>query len=240
MSLQHPVEWTDEKVARFWDFLAGRLHDSYFAKSVGGHVVDLLARHRRLDGARLVDYGCGQGFLFEHLRRRAPGARYVGLDFSPGSVAHVEGKFAGQPGFERAVHAAGLPSPIESGSADIAVSLEMIEHLDDERLDASLAEMRRLLRPGGLLCLTTPNAEDLDEQMVMCPDCGCVFHRWQHVRSWSPAALKARVAAHGFADIRTIETDLAPWYGRLKRALVRRIRPGRPVNLVCLAVRPPS
>jgi hypothetical protein len=32
----------------------------------------------------------------------------------------------------------------------------------------------------------------------MCPECGCKFHRWQHLRSWTAESLRKKVEQYGF------------------------------------------
>lgn len=61
-----------------------------------------------------------------------------------------------------------------------------------------LNESFRLIAPGGFIAITTPNNEDLNESTLLCPDCGCVFHRWQHVRSWTPKSLLSAMENNAF------------------------------------------
>ena len=98
----------------------------------------------------LLDLGCGQG----RLRERLPAAvtKYVGVDLSQHGAAWLDGA-----GFVEADLSAPLPLP--DGFADVVASLETIEHLENPR--AFLREAVRVLRPGGLLLVTTPNQESL-------------------------------------------------------------------------------
>ena len=72
-------------------------------------------------------------------------------------------------------------------------------------LDEVLAECLRALAPGGRLFVTTPNGEDLDVERTICPECGCTFHRWQHVRSWTAQSLASRLSAVGFGPVEARE-----------------------------------
>ena len=67
---------------------------------------------------------------------------------------------------------------------------EFIEHLTDEVLENTIKEIKRVIKPGGYLIVTTPNDENLQNETTICPECGCVFHRWQHVRSWNISSIK--------------------------------------------------
>jgi hypothetical protein len=63
-----------------------------------------------------------------------------------------------------------------------------------------LGEIRRILKPGtGYLFVTTPNNENLEASTVFCPECGAVFHRYQHLRSFTIESLEELMRSHGFA-----------------------------------------
>jgi SAM-dependent methyltransferase len=108
-----------------------------------------------------------------------------------------------------------FPSSYDAGTFDLVFATEVIEHLDDGELDGLLAECRRLLKPGGFVLFTTPNNEDYDASKMMCPDCGCIFHKWQHVRVWTPSTLKAYVEPHGFATTYLSPIAWQSWKGKL-------------------------
>jgi hypothetical protein len=94
------------------------------------------------------------------------------------------------------------------------------------------------------LVITTPNEENLRAAEIYCPCCDHVFHRYQHVRAFSPSSLAATVRANGLVPIRTYATDFSrrPWWQpkQIVRDLVAfglgqgRARP----HLVCVASKP--
>ena len=102
-------------------------------------------------------------------------------------------------------------------------TLEVVEHLTDDRLHETIRETRRLLKPGGRLIVTTPHAEDLQQEMQFCPECGAVFHKWQHVRSWSADGLRSVMAEAGLVHQRTWIGHWADrwWYRWLFRHAAR-------------------
>jgi SAM-dependent methyltransferase len=103
----------------------------------------------RLDlapGARILDAGCGSG------RNMVELARYgavTGVELSPPSVALARARDAGE-----VLEGSVLEMPFADASFDFAVSLDVIEHLEDDR--AALRELRRVVAPGGALLLTVP------------------------------------------------------------------------------------
>jgi SAM-dependent methyltransferase len=121
------------------------------------------------DGLRIVDVGCGAGQYALLAARRWPSARVIGVDGSSAmlSLARQRGSTlarygrAGTIGW-RVADAASLP--LADASADLVLSSFMIQ-LVDRRADA-LAEMRRVLRPGGWLGIVGWLADDT----VFAPD----------------------------------------------------------------------
>jgi 2-polyprenyl-6-hydroxyphenyl methylase / 3-demethylubiquinone-9 3-methyltransferase len=96
-------------------------------------------------GAVLVDVACGGGVMAGHVARR--GYRHVGLDLSPSAVG-----VARRHGVH-AVRADARAIPLDDGCADVVVAGEVLEHVADS--GAVVAEVCRVLRPGGLLVIDT-------------------------------------------------------------------------------------
>lgn len=86
--------------------------------------------------------------------------------------------------------------PLPDSSADVVFSSEVFEHLSEDSLIAGLAEIARVLRPGGRLIGTVPYRENLAEQECLCPGCGLSFHRWGHMQSFTPERLANFLSAH--------------------------------------------
>ncbi len=98
---------------------------------------------------RLADVGCGTGAMAEDLR--SAGIRTViALDASPEALAHV----ARSHPRVVAVAAAAEALPLHDGTLDAVVSLDVIEHLDDDII--GLAAYRRALRAGGIVVIAVP------------------------------------------------------------------------------------
>ena len=81
---------------------------------------------------------------------------------------------------------------------DVIFCIEMIEHVNDYYLELTFQNFKNLLTEDGLIVITTPNDEKLDENKVFCPCCHSVFHRWQHVKSWNTSSLEKTISDFGF------------------------------------------
>jgi SAM-dependent methyltransferase len=104
------------------------------------------------EGRDVLDAGCGVGYGTSFLAGHA--RRVVGVDLDPEAIAYARGHYAAAnvEFREGDVQALDLPD----ASFDAICSFETIEHLPDGA--AFLAEMRRLLRPGGVFLVSTPRA----------------------------------------------------------------------------------
>lgn len=204
----HELAWTPERVQSFWDYYSANeaLADTYFGRQVGRSLLGYIKRKIRIGSA--VDIGCGAGDLIGYLLAR--GIDAYGADQSPASVERVNSRFEGSKHFKGAVVGTrALPDE----AADTAFILEVIEHVDDPALESILSEAHRVLKPGGHVVLTTPNEENLAANKMFCPGCGAVFHRVQHVRSWSADSLSAAVKRYGFETVSAEGTVLSPFTG---------------------------
>jgi ubiquinone/menaquinone biosynthesis C-methylase UbiE len=105
------------------------------------------------DGHRVLDVGCGVGNLLRSTGKRHRDVELVGLDPDPKALARA-GRKARRAGLTIQLDrgfAQELPYP--DGSFDRVFSSLMLHHLDSPSKDALLAEVRRVLRPDGLLIL---------------------------------------------------------------------------------------
>ncbi|MEV4704754.1 methyltransferase domain-containing protein [Actinoplanes sp. NPDC049316] len=99
-------------------------------------------------GAVLVDAGCGGGLLTPHVE--SLGYWHVGIDLRRSGLEQAAARGVA------AVVADVAALPLASESADVVVAGEILEHVPD--MPATVAELCRVLRPGGLLVLDTINA----------------------------------------------------------------------------------
>jgi 2-polyprenyl-3-methyl-5-hydroxy-6-metoxy-1,4-benzoquinol methylase len=133
------------------------------------------------------------------------GFRAAGLDFSAATRDAVRERFAHTPAFLGAYTVQELA---DAGMRfDAATVIEVVEHLYDAQLQELLQTVSSLLKPGGVAVFSTPNEEQLEKSMILCPVSNQLFHRWQHVRSWSADSLAACLREHGFDVVTAFSTN---------------------------------
>jgi SAM-dependent methyltransferase len=99
----------------------------------------------RSRGGTLVDVGCGVARIHDELSGLFD--RYLGLDL----VVYPDAP----PGVQRICADLERSLPLREAVADLAVAVEIIEHLENPR--ALVRELARITRPGGVVVITTPN-----------------------------------------------------------------------------------
>jgi ubiquinone/menaquinone biosynthesis C-methylase UbiE len=173
------------------------------------HVEALLETVGPVDGLHVIDIGCGEGQLTRALAAR--GARVTGCDPFIDETAWTEHG----AGSYRLIKAPADAIPEPDRQADLVLFVFSLHHVPGDKLDAALAEARRLLRPSGRLYVAEPLAEG-PHQYVMEP-----FHDETRVRKAAAAALVraarpqfAAAAVLGYTDRRSF-ADFDAFAGRM-------------------------
>lgn len=205
----HNIEWNGEKIARIWDFYSTHkpYSDQYFTKNFGNDLLKNINKIINLQGKSILDFGSGPGFFLEVLYNNRIKCDYYALDFSEKSIEKIYKQFNSVEILKNAKYVSHLPSDFEDGQFDVILSFEVIEHLNENQFEDMLREVNRLLKPGGFLILTTPNKEDLSLELNFCPDCGCTYHKWQHMSSWNSRKLDLSLMKIGVKSKYIIETE---------------------------------
>jgi SAM-dependent methyltransferase len=131
-----------------------RLHevDTSHWWHVGMHRIgDALLAGRLSTGGSFLDAGCGTGGFLARIRDLRTFDRLCGFDVSAEAVELAR---AAVP--EADVRVAPLDAiPFGDGEFDLACSLDVLQHVPSDALDAGLRELHRVLRPGGALLVRT-------------------------------------------------------------------------------------
>lgn len=104
-------------------------------------------------GQRVLDMGCGRGFYLKFTRELYPEADVIGVELDRPLLDRARAEVPGV----RTLSADVRRLPFADAAFDRVVFSEVIEHVDDDA--AALAELLRVTAPGGVLALTTPNAD---------------------------------------------------------------------------------
>ena len=218
-----PLEWTDEQLSTFWGYYAEHRQEDYFTRQFGDRILHITRGFYPAD-ASVCDYGCGPGFLLEKLLATH---RAAGCDFTERNLAAVRDRV----GANRTLIGAFKVTEVPAGLAfDAVYVVETVEHVLDRHIDGFFGNLVRLVRPGGVVIVTTPNSEDLSGSTVFCPGCRHEFHRWQHVRTFDAHSLSGFFNKAGFFPVRTFTTDFSargPW-SRAKARLRPMLRKKNP------------
>jgi ubiquinone/menaquinone biosynthesis C-methylase UbiE len=111
---------------------------------------------RQFSPQAILDVGCGQGRCLEIVRHYFPHSRLLGVDFSATAIAAARSRL---PEATFHVGVCEDPSSIPNESADLVLSIEVLEHVVDAR--KAVLEFARVLKPGGRLLVTTPCSNKL-------------------------------------------------------------------------------
>lgn len=185
--------------------------------------------------AKLLDLGCDDGERTLTFARAARATEVHGVE-----VVDERAALARARGIEVAIADLTRPLPYDDGRFDGVVSNQVIEHLADT--DTFVAEIRRVLRPGGLAVVSTENLaswhnigalllgwQPFSLTNVSSTRLGvgnpAALHRgeesgletWQHLRVFSFRGLRELFEAHGFRVDRLLGAGYYPLPARLGR-----------------------
>ncbi|MFJ5229099.1 class I SAM-dependent methyltransferase [Kitasatospora sp. NPDC088391] len=187
----------------------GRGYDALTGAFFAGRRNAVYRRLAALSGARpgehALDIGCGTGYLTVRIAdRTGPHGTARGIDPSPDLLARARRRAHGRPGctFEDGV-AEQLPAADDS--CDLVVTALMVHHLPEDVRPRALAEMHRVLRPGGRLLLADfrPPAGPVARHLVGAVVGPVMEHNPVHL-------LRPLAEGAGFTVADT--GDLAPWF----------------------------
>lgn len=198
-----------------------RVVEASYAKTAEGRnilAMHLASYHRAsklCSGKDVLDLGCGSGYGIASLAPLVRSA--VGVDVSSAAIAYAQEHYrADNLRFLGIV--SGRPTPFVDDSFDVILSFQVIEHVPDDR--GYVAEIRRLLRPGGIAIFITP-----DRRTRLFP-LQKPWNRW-HLREYSAESL-ALVVSSGLTIVASEVMQGAP---NAIAAELRRYRTARTISL---------
>ena len=169
---------------------------------------DILRRRRLVrdalaasPGERILDVGCGPGFyVVELLEEVGDAGSVVGVDSSPQMLAVAARRAEEHPNV--AFHEADAASlPLEDESFDAILSVQVVEYVPDA--DRALAEMHRVLRPGGRVVVWDVDWTTVSWHSTDPAGMEAALLAWdEHLAHPAlPRTLGARLRSAGFEDV---------------------------------------
>ncbi len=126
------------------------------ARVVAGEIVDFFGEFRK--DLRILDFGCGVGRVLLPISR-THAARWFACDVNEGAIAYLK---SAVPEIQSARTNFTPPLPFEDNAFDCVYSISIWTHLSMDMQLPWLAEIRRILRPGGLALISTSGGHVVD------------------------------------------------------------------------------
>jgi SAM-dependent methyltransferase len=141
------------------------------------------------DPTTVLEIGCGSGWAISYIH---PFVRYIAVD--RGSLYRDQLEAQGVEFHE--IDVAIQPMPINDGQVDLIVLNHLIEHIAD--CEFFVRQLRRVLRPGGVVYVRTPNLERVK---------WCFWDDYTHVKPFTPRALDHLMRTVGFERRFMLDSD---------------------------------
>lgn len=122
----------------------------------------------------IADIGCGNGIFANYVKQKNKKIKIIGMDNSENALKYVEtNKIKGDIN----------KIPLNTNEYDIAVALEVIEHLSLGEFEKSLKELARISKK--YILISVPNNEKLKNNFIECPNCYSQFSASFHKKSFN-------------------------------------------------------
>ena len=183
-----------------------------------------------------LELGCGYGYLLFPMAKFNPNVQWTGIE-------HPGRRYFDRADFQQAFRdyncsLAGLdfvhePLPFSDQYFSVVTFSETLEHLPVERLNFVLAEISRVLRPGGILIASSPNQAGLENRVRLLkggsildlPDHMKVAKGiFGHIRLYTPAEMAYMMSQLGFRVERlAMESNNSTYRGKSEKSMYRRM-----------------
>jgi ubiquinone/menaquinone biosynthesis C-methylase UbiE len=128
---------------------------------------DIIAHFSLRAGMRVLDVGCGKGFLVKDLMLECPGLEAFGLDISRYALMHCEREIIGR------LHLGSAESlPFPDRSFDCVLSINTIHNLNRPRAVLAMREIQRLRAGRAFVQVDSYRTPEQKEVAELDPDCG--------------------------------------------------------------------
>jgi hypothetical protein len=195
------INWTPELVNRFWSGVSQtKLSQLNFSRHNSDYLLELIEGHLKPQG-RYLDFGSGEGELVRALLEK--GCATAAWEPVRARSSRIPSDISSHPKF------LGTIRDVGPERFDAVLMIEVIEHILEPEMAGVLEKVRSLLADGGTLIVTTPHSEDLELSSAYCPNCDMLFHRWQHMRSFTPESLPALLSPYGFECLFLHQVDFS-------------------------------
>lgn len=177
--LSHYCVWTKSMIDFFWKVQTSSLIvEQFYPIEYWYDLVEWARPKINKQIEKICDIGCGNGNMIKVLSENFPEAEIVGVDLTEDSLKFAKDRFKSTYKITFKVgNITTLPFPDDS--IDLITVTEVLEHLFLEDFFKGFNEMSKKLRKGAYLLATIPFNEKL--RFVSCPECGCIFHPYQHM-----------------------------------------------------------
>jgi 2-polyprenyl-3-methyl-5-hydroxy-6-metoxy-1,4-benzoquinol methylase len=168
--------------------------------------------------SRVLDVGSGDGLFLDSLAAAGiPQAGLTGIEMNADAVQAMI-----QKGYSAHQISANSPYPFEDGRFDVVFAGEVLEHVFDP--NAMLDECRRVLKPGGILLLTTPNLLSWYNRVLVLFGITPFFVEHSYVETYGPKYSLLRKSSDPVGHLRIY--NLRPLHALLKRTGFRVLHTG--------------
>lgn len=209
---------------KIWNFHQNENKDSFLNNRARLlFLLSLIGKKIRKSPAdiKILNIGIGDGF-FEELAK-IKGFDFYSVDPNIESLEELYKKLLGNSyklgnGLDKFKKGYIQDIPFATDFFDVVVVSEVLEHLEEQNMLKGLDEINRVLNNGGLILGTVPARENLNELVVVCPNCQYQFHHWGHVQSFSIRKVRS-LLKRNFTTISVSEKYFMPinlnWKGKI-------------------------
>ena len=187
------------------------LPHGFFTAAKANALHELVAtRLSGMSDLRMLDVGCGIGEFHSFVRGMF--GRICGADVSAASIAQARIK---NPGVEYEAYAGDI-LPYDNAAFDLSIAICVLHHVLPSQWSGFIREMRRVVRPGGLVCLIEHNPLNPLTRLAVAR---CEFDRDAVLLNAS--GTRGLMADAGLRDVQSDHFLLLPWATPLARRVER-------------------